>query len=204
MRPRRDVAIVDYGVGNFSSVMNTVRRLGYRCRISNDRDALSASDVLILPGVGAFPTAMQHLRSAKLDALVKERAAEGRPLIGLCLGMQLLVAESVEHVTTAGLGLVPGRVVPFDQAPWHIGWNTIENVSRDPMLASSDGAAVYFNHSYMVDTPAEFHLCNSRVEAPFASGIRRGNVVGLQFHPEKSQAAGREILRSVIEGLCNA
>ena len=204
MRSRRDVAIVDYGVGNFSSVMNTIRRLGYRCRISNDRSALSASDVLILPGVGAFPAAMQHLRSTGLDAFVKERAGADQPLIGLCLGMQLLVSESVEHKTTSGLELIPGRVVSLDQAPWHIGWNTIENVSADPMLSMSEGAAVYFNHSYVVETPVEFQLCNSRLRKPFASGIRRGNVVGLQFHPEKSQAAGREILRSVIEGLCSA
>ena len=198
------MAIVDYGVGNFSSVMNAVRRIGHRCRISSDSKVLSASDILILPGVGAFPAAMQHLRSTGLDAFLKERAAAGHPLVGLCLGMQLLVEESTEHETTSGLELIPGRVVPFDQAPWHIGWNTIENVSGDPMLASSDGSAVYFNHSYVVDAPAEFHLCNSRVQAPFASGIRRGNVVGLQFHPEKSQAAGREILNDVIEGLCNA
>jgi imidazole glycerol phosphate synthase glutamine amidotransferase subunit len=201
---RRSVAIVDYGVGNFSSVMSTIRRIGHRCRVSSDRDVLSASDVLILPGVGAFPTAMEHLTSTGLDQFVKERAAAGQPLIGLCLGMQLMVDESVEHQTTSGLGLIPGRVVPFDQAPWHIGWNTIENVSRDPLLESTDGRAVYFNHSYVLDTPAEFHLCITRLTAPFASGIRRGNVVGLQFHPEKSQEAGREILSSLIEGLCHA
>ena len=201
---RRSVAIVDYGVGNFSSVMSTIRRIGHRCRVSGDRDLLAASDVLILPGVGAFPTAMEHLTRTGLDAFVKERAAAGQPLIGLCLGMQLMVDESVEHRKTSGLGLIPGRVVPFAQAPWHIGWNTIENVSRDPLMETSDGRAVYFNHSYVLDTPAEFHLCTTRLTAPFASGIRRGNVVGLQFHPEKSQEAGREILSSLIEGLCNA
>lgn len=201
---RRDVAIVDYGVGNLSSVMTTIRRIGHRCRVSGDREILAASDLLILPGVGAFPAAMDHLGSSGLEGFVKERAAKGQPLIGLCLGMQLMVEESVEHQTTSGLDLIPGRVVPFDQAPWHIGWNTIENVSGDPMLASSDGSAVYFNHSYVVETPDEYRLCNTRMETPFASGIRRGNVVGLQFHPEKSQAAGREILSNVIEGLCRA
>jgi imidazole glycerol phosphate synthase glutamine amidotransferase subunit len=201
---RRDVAIVDYGVGNFSSVMTTVRRIGHRCRVSSDGEVLAASDVLILPGVGAFPAAMGHLGASGLDGFVRARAAAGQPLIGLCLGMQLMVEESVEHQTTSGLGLIPGRVVPFAPVPWHIGWNTIENVSRDPMLASIDGEAVYFNHGYVVETPAEFQLCETRMKAPFASGIRRGNVVGLQFHPEKSQAAGREILSNVIEGLCGA
>ena len=201
---RRDIAIVDYGVGNFSSVMSTIRRLGHRCRASCDGDVLAASDVIILPGVGAFPAAMDHLRDTGLDAFVKDRALAGQPIIGLCLGMQLLMEKSVEHRATAGLGIFSGRVVPFEQAPWHIGWNTIENVSADPMLRSSDGEAFYFNHSYIVETPQEFHLCNTRMTAPFASGIRRGNVVGLQFHPEKSQAAGREILSGIIEGLCSA
>lgn len=201
---RRDVAIVDYGVGNFSSVMSTIRRIGHRCRVSSDRTVLEASDVLILPGVGAFPAAMDHLRKTGLDEFVRNRAAAGHPLIGLCLGMQLMVEESAEHQRTRGLGIIPGRVVSFDQAPWHIGWNTIENVSDDAMLASSDGEAVYFNHSYIVETPNDFHLCDTRVERPFASGIRRGNAVGLQFHPEKSQAAGREILSNVIQGLCDA
>jgi imidazoleglycerol phosphate synthase glutamine amidotransferase subunit HisH len=90
--------------------------------------------LLILPGVGAFPTAMEHLRSTRLDQFLVQRAAIGQPLIGLCLGMQLMADESIEYQRTAGLGLIPGRVVPFDQAPWHIGWNTIANVSRDPML----------------------------------------------------------------------
>jgi imidazole glycerol phosphate synthase glutamine amidotransferase subunit len=201
---RRDIAIVDYGVGNFSSVMSTIRRIGHRCRVSDDREMLAASDVMILPGVGAFPAAMDQLRRTGLDAFVRDRAGAGQPLIGLCLGMQLMVEESAEHQTTSGLGLIPGRVVPFDQAPWHIGWNTIENVSGDPMLASADGEAVYFNHSYVVETPDEFHFCDTRMERPFASGIRRRNVVGLQFHPEKSQAAGREILSNIIEGLCRA
>jgi imidazole glycerol phosphate synthase glutamine amidotransferase subunit len=201
---RRNVTILDYGVGNFSSVMSTIRRIGHRCRVSSDRDILTESDVLILPGVGAFPTAMEHLTRTGLDEFVKARAEAGQPLIGLCLGMQLLADESVEYQTTPGLRLVPGRVVPLDQAPWHIGWNTIQNVSSDPLMESSDGRAVYFNHSYVFDTPAEFHLCTTRLTAPFASGVRRGNVVGLQFHPEKSQDAGREILSSLIEGLCRA
>lgn len=201
---RRDIAIVDYGVGNFSSVMSTIRRIGHRCRVSAHAEALATSDVLILPGVGAFPAAMEHLRRTGLDQFLVDRARAGQPLIGLCLGMQLMVDESVEYQHTAGLGLIPGRVVPLSQAPWHIGWNTIENVRGDPMLAPSDGEAVYFNHSYVVETPTEYHLCNTRLTAPFASGIRRGNVIGLQFHPEKSQAAGREILMNIIEGLCGA
>lgn len=201
---RRNIAIVDYGIGNFSSVQSTVRRIGHRCRISDEPEVLAASDVLVLPGVGAFPAAMENLSRTGLGAFVQEQTRKGQPIIGLCLGMQIMMDASVEHRPTAGLGLVPGQVVAFDQAPWHIGWNTIETVGDDPILGSSDGQAVYFNHSYMLDVPEEYHLCVSRLARPFVAGIRRDNAVGLQFHPEKSQYAGREILRSLIEGLCDA
>jgi imidazole glycerol-phosphate synthase subunit HisH len=201
---RRNIGIVDYGIGNFSSVQNTLRRIGHRCRISSDPEILAANDVIILPGVGAFPAAMENLKRTGLGAFVQGQARSGQPIIGLCLGMQLMMDESVEHRRTAGLGLIPGQVVAFDQAPWHIGWNNIESVGGDPILGSSDGMAVYFNHSYMLDLAEEYHLCVSRLARPFVAGIRRGNIVGLQFHPEKSQYAGRVILRNLIEGLCNA
>jgi imidazole glycerol phosphate synthase glutamine amidotransferase subunit len=147
---------------------------------------------------------MDHLARTGLGQFVKERSQSGQPLIGLCLGMQLLMDESVEHQRTAGLGLIPGRVVPLEDGSWHIGWNTIENISGDTLLQSSDGQAVYFNHSYVVETSAKHHLCRTRFATYFASGVRRKGVVGLQFHPEKSQAAGREILHGLIEGLCGA
>lgn len=204
MTRRRNIAIVDYGVGNFSSVQHAVRHLGHRCAVSDDPDVLGASELIILPGVGAFPAAMAGLVKTGLDGFVQSQAAAGQPIIGLCLGMQLLVEESAEHGRTSGLGLIPGAVNPLGQAPWHIGWNTIESANGHQSLGATADEAVYFNHSYVVETAPEFHLCTSRLTRPFASGIRRVNVVGLQFHPEKSQAAGRGILQTLIEGLCNA
>lgn len=201
---RRTIGIVDYGVGNLSSVRQTLHGLGYRCRISSEPELLNETDLLVLPGVGAFPAAMENLHRRHLAAYLQEQARANRPIVGLCLGMQLMVDASTEHRVTAGLGLIPGQVVSFDQAPWHIGWNTIEVLDDDPLLKPSDGKSLYFNHSYMLDVPEEYQLCRTRLTRPFVTGIRRGNTVGLQFHPEKSQGAGRQLLRNLVEGLCSA
>ncbi len=199
---RRTIGIVDYGVGNHASVWRTLHSLDYRCRVSSDPEVLSDTDVLLLPGVGAFPAAMAALHAHDLVGYLQDRARQGQPLIGICLGMQLLADSSVENGLTAGLGLVPGQVTPFADDRWHIGWNTIEAVNDDPMVRPSDGKSVYFNHSYVFDAPEPYRLCLARLDEPFVVGVRRGNLLGLQFHPEKSQAAGRELLRNVVEGLC--
>ncbi len=202
---RKTIGIVNYGVGNHTSVLRTFHALGHRCRVSNDRDILAASDVLVLPGVGAFPTAMSALQEHGLSSYLGELARQGKPFIGLCLGMQLLADESLEHVTTAGLGLIPGKVRPLQGIDWHIGWNSLETVQPDPLLAPSDGESFYFNHSYVFDVPTAYQMAISRVhESSFTVAVRRGNVVGLQFHPEKSQAAGKQLLSRLVEGLGHA
>lgn len=202
---RRTVGIVDYGVGNRASVLRAFQSLGYRCRVSREHEVLAACDVVVLPGVGAFPAAMSALTACNLVGFIQECARQAQPIIGLCLGMQLLADVSYEHGTTAGLGLIPGEVVPLGEPPWHIGWNGIEVVNGDPLLAPSDRQAFYFNHSYVFCPPAEFQVCLSRVgHAAFTVGVRRGSVVGLQFHPEKSQSVGRVMLRGLVEGLVHA
>lgn len=198
---RKKIGIVDYGVGNHMSVSRSFQALDYCCRISSDPDVLAESDVIVLPGVGAYPAAMSALHARGLVEFLRESARSGQAFIGLCLGMQLLADESLEHGTTAGLGLIPGQVVPLEPAHWHIGWNTIEVVAEDKLLLPSDGESVYFNHSYVFEAPREYQVCVSRLETPFVVGVRRRNVVGLQFHPEKSQAPGRTILKSLVEGL---
>lgn len=199
---RRTIGIVDYGVGNHASVWRALNGLGYRCRVSADFDVLNETDLLVLPGVGAFGTAMADLHRHNLVGYLREQSRLGKPIIGLCLGMQLLADASLEHGLTAGLGLIPGQVVPFDQARWHIGWNSIETVSDDPIFRPSDRKSMYFNHSYVFEAPVEFQACVARLERPFPVAVRRANLVGLQFHPEKSQSAGRTLLSNVIEGLC--
>lgn len=198
---RKSIGIVDYGVGNHTSVQRVFQALNYRCRTSSDPALLAESDLIVLPGVGAYPSAMSALHSRGLVDFLREQARGGQPMIGLCLGMQLLADESLEHGATAGLGLIPGQVVSLEPADWHIGWNTIEVVNEDKLLMPSDGESVYFNHSYVFNAPREYQVCVARLDQPFAVGVRRRNVVGLQFHPEKSQHIGRIMLRNLVEGL---
>jgi len=154
--------------------------------------------------VGAYPAAMSALSACNLVGFLQERARAGQPIIGLCLGMQLLADVSQEHGVTTGLGIIPGRVVPLATDRWHIGWNTIEVVNGDDLLAASDRQSVYFNHSYEFQAPQEYRVCVSRLNRSFTVGVRRGKVVGLQFHPEKSQSVGRAMLKTLVEGLTRA
>ncbi len=201
---RKTIGIVDYGVGNHASVLRAFQALEYRCRVSRSQDVLRESDLIVLPGVGAFPAAMAALHAFDLVAFLRERARNGHPMLGLCLGMQLLADESLEHCSTAGLGLIPGQVIRLAPARWHIGWNSIEVINAEELLMPSDGESVYFNHSYVFHAPREYQVCVSRLDQPFAVGVRRGSVVGLQFHPEKSQSVGRTMLKNVVEGLTRA
>jgi glutamine amidotransferase len=201
---RTTIGIVDYGVGNHASVWRTLHNLGYRCRISDQTDILDSADLLLLPGVGAFPPAMAALNARGLSDYLRQQASRKRPILGICLGMQLLADASHENVLTAGLGLIPGEVVPLVEPRWHIGWNTIELVRPDPLFQSSEGQSFYFNHSHTFSCADQFQACRAQQGRSFPVAIQRGKVIGLQFHPEKSQAAGRQLLRQVIEGLCNA
>jgi len=198
------IGIVDYGVGNLASVYRSLHTLGYRCRVSRQPEVLNETDLLLLPGVGAFPAAMAALHRCNLVEYLQRQARQGRPMIGICLGMQLLADASTEHHLTAGLGLIPGQVTELPGARWHIGWNTIEVLDGDDLLQPSDGQSLYFNHSYVFEPAREYQVGLARLDKPFAAAVRRGNVFGLQFHPEKSQFAGRQLLRNVIEGLCRA
>lgn len=204
---RPTIGIVDYGVGNLASVLQALYALDYRCRVSSDSEVLAQSDVLVLPGVGAFPAAMQALHARGLVDFVRQHAFEGKPVIGICLGMQLLADASAELGPTAGLGLIPGKVVALEQSRFHIGWNSIEVAGGDPLFMAGDGRAVYFNHSYVFQAPPEYQAAVARLDdlsQPFTVAVHRNNVVGMQFHPEKSQVVGRQLLASVIEGLRRA
>lgn len=198
------VGIVDYGVGNHASVRHALHELDLRCRTSDDWAVLNACDVLLLPGVGAFRPAMEALLARSLDQYLLEQVHRNRPLLGICLGMQLLADASHEDGLTPGLGLIPGEVIGLPLPHWHIGWNTIERIRADPLFEPSEGQAFYFNHSYAYQGPVEFQVCSSCAGDAFASVIRRDLVVGVQFHPEKSQGAGRALLRRLIGGLCDA
>ena len=199
--PRRTVAIVDYGVGNHTSLLRCMRLLGFRARVSHEPEMLDFADVLLLPGVGAFPAAMERLHALDLVNYLQRAAQLERPLVGICLGMQLLADSSTEMGLTPGLGLIPGAVEAIGDPRWHIGWNSLEVTPGNSTLKLSDGEVMYFNHSFTYRGHEEFVAARCRVNEggmPLVAAIVRGSVVGLQFHPEKSQGAGLDLLARLI------
>jgi imidazole glycerol-phosphate synthase subunit HisH len=198
------IGVVDYGVGNHASVIHSLRDIGFRVRVSDQPEVLDAADVLLLPGVGAFPSAMKALHQRGLVNYLQQQARKQRSIVGICLGMQLLTSGSYELEYTEGLDLIPGSVLPLNGAKWHIGWNTLECVGFESPLQPSDRQVFYFNHSFCYQGPTEFHIGLARYPEPFACAIRRGNIIGVQFHPEKSQQAGKILLQNLINGLLNA
>lgn len=200
------IGIIDYGVGNLFSLSSSLAAIGAEATVTGDAELLSACDRIILPGVGAFEDAAKRLRSARLDELVKERAAAGTPVMGICLGMQLLFEESYEYGRHKGLGLLQGRIVPISSAvpsvtkiP-HMGWNRLNKVRQHPLLKyTRDGEYVYFVHSYYAADCESSVIANTEYGAPLCAAAASGNVCGTQFHPEKSGAAGLAILKAFSE-----
>ena len=203
------IAIVDYGVGNLFSLASSVRSLGAEVRVTRTAEDLRAADHILLPGVGAFADAMDKLRATGLVPVLREQAAV-TPLLGICLGMQLLFDCSSEYGDHAGLGLIPGRVCPLAddladpalKVP-HIGWNALHITpgrADDPLFRYvKDGEYVYYVHSYYAKHCAESTLATSDYSIPVTGAVRSGLVYGTQFHPEKSGDTGLRLLRAFAE-----
>jgi imidazole glycerol-phosphate synthase subunit HisH len=198
-----DIVIIDYGMGNLRNVQKAFEHIGVGARISSQSDDLDRADGLILPGVGAFGDAMDNLRAADLVEPILQNAQSGKPLLGICLGLQLLFEKSTEMGEYRGLGLLPGRVVRFgvDLKVPHIGWNELDITTRgstSPLLANiPDHSYAYFVHSYhVVPADTDCVLTTTEYGIDFASIVGRGNVFGAQPHPEKSQDIGLELLRN--------
>ena len=197
------IAIVDYGVGNLFSLLSSLRGLDLEAEVTGDAGRLRAADRIILPGVGAFGDARAKLDATGLVPVIQEEA-EKKPLLGICLGMQLLFEKSLEYGEYAGLGLIPGVVrpiaghVPQNLKIPHIGWNALHlSQPTHPLLANTqDGDCVYFVHSYYADTPARYILATAEYGAPLTAAVANGNVLGCQFHPEKSGPVGLGILQA--------
>lgn len=197
------IAIVDYGMGNLHSVSKAVERLGYKPLVTGEREKILAADGIILPGVGAFGDAMEQLRETSLDSVMKEAAESGKPLLGICLGMQLLFSRSEEHGKFEGLDILPGSVVRFTGGDYkvpHMGWNSLQFEKREhPLFAGLEEGHVYFVHSYHVLPEVQADLLAVTDYGQSVTAIvGRGSVYGMQFHPEKSGELGMSLLRNFL------
>lgn len=200
------IAIIDYGMGNLHSVSKAVERLGYEVVVTDDPEVIMAADGAILPGVGAFGDAMEHLRDTGLDEVTKAYAATGKPLLGICLGMQLLFTEGEEHGDNKGLDLLPGRVVRFqgDYKIPHMGWNKLEFRRESPLLQGLEEGHVYFVHSFHALPVDEGDLlATTDYFQQVTAIVGRGSVYGMQFHPEKSGDLGMRLLGNFL-ALCSS
>ncbi|GFH41345.1 imidazole glycerol phosphate synthase subunit HisH [Lactococcus insecticola] len=197
------IIVIDYDAGNTANVLRALEKIGVAAELSADQEKIRQADGLILPGVGAFPAAMAELEKRDLITTIKDTVATGTPFLGICLGMQLLLDASEEHVLTKGLGLIPGvcREIPATpslKVP-HMGWNALD-IQRDTALTSDlSGKYVYFVHSYFTDVPAAFCDVTADYGIKVPAMISRGNVYGAQFHPEKSGDVGLGILAKFKE-----
>ncbi|MBO2945411.1 imidazole glycerol phosphate synthase subunit HisH [Paenibacillus sp. F411] len=197
------IAVVDYGMGNLHSVSKAVERLGYEPLITGVREEILSADGIILPGVGAFGDAMEHLRESGLDQVMREAAARTAPLLGICLGMQLLFSQSEEHGVHEGLNILPGKVVRFTGGDYkvpHMGWNSLSFLQPDvPLFAGLEEGHVYFVHSYHVLPEVKSDLLAvTDYGQPVTAIVGRGHVYGMQFHPEKSGELGMSLLRGFL------
>ncbi|EAC9069377.1 imidazole glycerol phosphate synthase subunit HisH [Listeria monocytogenes] len=197
------IVIIDYDTGNTKSISKALDFIGLQNKISSDATEISQADGVILPGVGAYPEAMKELTRRGLDKTLKEIAATGKPILGVCLGMQLLLESSNEHSFTSGLGLIPGHVEKLPEEPEfavpHMGWNQLQIKRATPLTKQLDGEYVYYVHSYYANCPKEYIIATSGYSIEVPGMINNGNIYGAQFHPEKSGQIGLEILKGFKE-----
>lgn len=200
------IAIIDYGVGNLFSLASSLKSLGLETKVTRDAAAIRAADHIILPGVGAFADAMAKLEATGLVPVIKQEV-EHKPLLGICLGMQLLFEKSYEYGEHAGLGFIQGEVCPLEpdltdkslKVP-QIGWNALHIVKDDPLFQYiREGEYVYYVHSYYGKNCTESTLATSEYSIPVTGAVRAGKVYGTQFHPEKSGDTGLRILKAFAE-----
>lgn len=200
------IAIVDYGVGNLFSLKSSFEAVGAEVVVTGDKETIEQAEKIVLPGVGAFEDAAKKLRESGLADVVKAQAAKGKPLLGICLGMQLLFDESHEYGVHKGLGLIEGKVVSMQgviperlQIP-QIGWNALKFHQSHPVLKYiKEGDFVYFVHSYFATDCEKDLLSSVEYGAQITAAVAKGNVVGMQFHPEKSGNVGLNLLRAFVE-----
>lgn len=195
------IAVLDYGIGNLGSVLKAFRHVGAAAALVTEPAAARGAEALVAPGDGAFGATMQEIERRGFGDLLREAAAAGRPVLGICIGMQILFEESSEHGRHRGLGLLPGRVTRIETTlpvP-HMGWNRLVQRRPHPLFDGvADGAHVYFVHSYRCEADPSVLLATTDYDGDVAAVVGRGSVLGVQFHPEKSQAVGLALIRNYV------
>ncbi len=200
------VAIIDYNMGNLASVYNACKLIDQKAVIVSNPNEVQKYDRVILPGVGAFGDAMEHLKSIEMDKAIKEFSKSGKPMFGICLGMQLLFDSSEEFGINEGLGLIEGKVIAFDKTRMdmenhkvpHMGWNKIFN-KPNSLFDSLENPYLYFVHSYHVVTSEKYTIGTTHYGYDFPSAVQKENIYGLQPHPEKSHDNGIQILKNFMK-----
>ncbi len=197
------MVVIDYDAGNTANVLRALAKLGIQAQLSADPQVLAEADGLILPGVGAFASAMAELQKRGLVQVIQTAVAAGKPLLGICLGMQILLEQGLEHGQTPGLGLIPGTCRPIPGQPGfpvpHMGWNDLQVKKSGSLTAGLEGQAVYFVHSYYTDVPQDYIDVTADYGLEIPAMIHRDLVFGAQFHPEKSGQVGLGILQAFSE-----
>ena len=200
------IAVVDYGVGNLFSLCSSLKRIGADAIVTSDAEVIRKADKIILPGVGAFADAAKKLRDSGLDKVIIQQAAQGKEIMGICLGMQMLFEKSYEFGEHTGLGLLKGSVIgmegtiPAELKIPHIGWNALSFCKDSKLLRYvKEGDCVYFVHSFYVDPAAESVVATAEYGKAVTAAVQKDNVMGCQFHPEKSGEVGLNILRAFCE-----
>ena len=200
------IAVVDYGVGNLFSLCSSLKRIGADAIVTSDAEVIRKADKIILPGVGAFADAAKKLRDSGLDKVIIQQAAQGKEIMGICLGMQMLFEKSYEFGEHTGLGLLKGSVIgmegtiPAELKIPHIGWNALSFCKDSKLLRYvKEGDCVYFVHSFYVDPSAESVVATAEYGKAVTAAVQKDNVMGCQFHPEKSGEVGLNILRAFCE-----
>ena len=191
--------LINYGAGNIASVVACFKRLGYSIRIIECEDDLPDINFFILPGVGAFPRAIEFLRGTGLSESLVYRVRLGTPIIGICLGMHLMATKSLELGNNTGLNLIPGRVVPNDDSRVLVGWRALDIKKNVSFLSGVNGQEFYFNNTYRYVTDVQNIIANVEGSLSSAAIVKKGSALGVQFHPEKSQRNGIDFIKMVIE-----
>ena len=200
---KKKVSIIDYKVGNHSSLEKIFRELKCSVQVTNKISILEKSDLIVLPGVGTFPAAMKQINKLELVDFLRDWTKKNKYLLGICLGMHLLCDKSSELTETNGIGIIPGEIVKMKNSNIHVGWNNVDLIKKNTIFSSFNNEFFYFNHSFIYKGSTKFQLATSDYKIKVPAIIRKKNSFGTQFHPEKSQIVGKKFLKSFMLDINN-